>query len=113
MGRFIIALVTAASLGGAAIAAEKDSYYYPPVNSEETFSREIGPASPADRQVRVGFTTQITKAQLALWRKSRQLVEPAGAAALAALTSGAYRPEPGEKVAVLVCGANISSDPLT
>jgi len=55
----------------------------------------------------------ITKAQLALWRKSRQLVEPAGATALAALTSGAYRPEPGEKVAVLVCGANISFDPLT
>ena len=55
----------------------------------------------------------ITAAQKALWREARQLVEPAGATALAALMSGAYRPEPGEKVAVLVCGANIAPDPLS
>lgn len=54
----------------------------------------------------------IIKAQRALWRETRQLVEPAGAAALAALMSGAYVPEPGEKVAVLVCGANIAPDPF-
>lgn len=54
----------------------------------------------------------ITDAQHALWREMRQLVEPAGATALAALMSGAYQPEPGEKVAVLVCGANIAPDPF-
>ncbi len=54
----------------------------------------------------------IRTAQRALWQSSRQLVEPAGATALAALISGAYRPEPGEKVAVLVCGGNIAPDPL-
>ena len=54
----------------------------------------------------------ITAAQVWLWRSLRQLVEPAGAAALAALTSGAYTPEPGERVAVLVCGANPAPDPL-
>lgn len=54
----------------------------------------------------------ITNAQQALWREMRQLVEPAGATALAALMSGAYQPEPGEKVAVLVCGGNIAPDPL-
>ncbi len=54
----------------------------------------------------------ITRAQQALWRERRQLVEPAGATALAALMSGAYVPEPGEKVAVLVCGGNIAPDPL-
>ncbi|MEP4035031.1 threonine/serine dehydratase [Pseudophaeobacter sp.] len=54
----------------------------------------------------------ITAAQTALWRERRLLVEPAGATALAALTSGAYRPEPGEKVAVLLCGGNIAPDPL-
>ena len=48
-----------------------------------------------------------------LWREARQLVEPAGAAALAALTSGAYVPAPGERVAVLICGANPAPDPLT
>ncbi|WP_299349305.1 threonine/serine dehydratase [uncultured Shimia sp.] len=54
----------------------------------------------------------ITRAQEALWRETRQLVEPAGATALAALMSGAYQPEPGEKVAVLICGANITPDPF-
>lgn len=54
----------------------------------------------------------IIAAQGALWREARQLVEPAGAAALAALTSGAYVPQPGERVAVLVCGGNIAPDPL-
>lgn len=54
----------------------------------------------------------IAAAQAALWRNLRQLVEPAGATALAALMSGAYRPEPGERVAVLVCGGNIAPDPL-
>ena len=54
----------------------------------------------------------ISNAQQALWREMRQLVEPAGATALAALMSGAYQPEPGEKVAVLVCGGNIAPDPL-
>jgi len=54
----------------------------------------------------------ITAAQTALWREMRQLVEPAGATALAALMSGAYVPEPGERVAVLVCGGNIAPDPM-
>lgn len=54
----------------------------------------------------------IVSAQHALWRERRQLVEPAGAAALAALRSGAYRPAPGERVAVLICGANIAPDPF-
>jgi len=54
----------------------------------------------------------ITAAQRALWQQSRQLVEPAGAAALAALLSGAYRPAPDERVAVLICGGNLAPDPL-
>ncbi|THH35344.1 threonine/serine dehydratase [Aliishimia ponticola] len=54
----------------------------------------------------------ILHAQTALWQELRQLVEPAGAAALAALMSGAYTPEPGERVAILVCGGNIAPDPL-
>jgi threonine dehydratase len=54
----------------------------------------------------------ITAAQSALWRERRILTEPAGATTLAALMSGAYQPEPGERVAVLVCGGNIAPDPL-
>ncbi len=54
----------------------------------------------------------IASAQVMLWKACRQLVEPAGATALAALVSGAYRPAPGERVAVLVCGANPDPDPF-
>lgn len=53
----------------------------------------------------------IRAAQLALWRQFRIAAEPGGAAALAALTSAAYVPRPGERVGVLVCGANL--DPAT
>jgi threonine dehydratase len=55
----------------------------------------------------------ITEAQQRLWRSHRILVEPAGAAALAALLSEAYKPEPDERVAVLICGGNVSPDPLS
>lgn len=54
----------------------------------------------------------IIEAQRLLWQEMRQLVEPAGAAALAALTSGAYVPAPNERVAVLVCGSNPAPDPI-
>jgi threonine dehydratase len=54
----------------------------------------------------------IEAGQRALWQGLRQLVEPAGAAALSALISGRYVPEKGERVAVLVCGANIAPDPF-
>jgi len=54
----------------------------------------------------------ITQAQRLLWDQARQFVEPAGAAALAALVSGAYVPDPDERVAVLVCGANPAPGPF-
>ncbi|PWE28435.1 threonine dehydratase [Pararhodobacter marinus] len=54
----------------------------------------------------------ITEAQRLLWREARLLVEPAGATALAALISGAYRPAEGERVAVLLCGANPAPEPV-
>ncbi|WP_335904806.1 serine/threonine dehydratase [Bosea sp. Tri-49] len=49
----------------------------------------------------------ITEAQRVLWRDFRLAVEPGGAAALGALISGSYKPQPGERLGVLVCGANI------
>ena len=56
---------------------------------------------------------EIIKAQQLLWSAHKQLVEPSGATALAALTSGKYIPADDEKVAVLVCGANIDPDPFS
>jgi threonine dehydratase len=47
-----------------------------------------------------------------LWRTCRVVSEAGGATALAALLSGAYRPEPGERVGVVVCGANTDPSDL-
>ena len=49
----------------------------------------------------------ITQAQASLWRDFRLAVEPGGAAAFGALISGAYKPSEGERLGVLVCGANV------
>ena len=54
----------------------------------------------------------ITAARHTLWDDLRLAAEPAGATALAALTTGAYRPAPGERVAVIVCGANADPSDL-
>ncbi|MBO3758759.1 threonine/serine dehydratase [Ciceribacter sp. L1K22] len=51
----------------------------------------------------------IVGAQKALWDHARIATEPGGATAFAALLSGRYVPEPGEKLAVLVCGANTTA----
>jgi threonine dehydratase len=48
----------------------------------------------------------ILDAQRRLWTQLRVVAEPGGAAALAALTSGAYVPGAGERVGVLICGGN-------
>jgi threonine dehydratase len=51
----------------------------------------------------------IRQAQAALWSTLRVVAEPGGAAAFAALLSGRYRPAPGERVGVLICGANTTA----
>ncbi|MCA0003159.1 MULTISPECIES: threonine/serine dehydratase [unclassified Mesorhizobium] len=48
----------------------------------------------------------IVVAQKALWDRVRIISEPGGAAAFGAILSGRYAPAPGERLAVLVCGAN-------
>jgi threonine dehydratase len=49
----------------------------------------------------------IVEAQKRAWADLRVGLEPGGATALAALVAGAYRPAPGERVGVLMCGANV------
>ena len=51
----------------------------------------------------------IAATQQTLWDKLRIVVEPGGAAAMAALLYGAYRPEQNERVAVVLCGANTTA----
>jgi threonine dehydratase len=49
---------------------------------------------------------EIVQAQKKLWDSMRIVVEPGGAAAFAALLSRRYKTEPGERVGIVLCGAN-------
>jgi threonine dehydratase len=51
----------------------------------------------------------IAQAQKVLWRTLRVVAEPGGAAAFSALTSGAYKPQTGERVGVIISGGNTTA----
>ena len=55
----------------------------------------------------------IREAQSRFWSSTQLIVEPGGATAAAALWSGAYVPEAGETIAVIVCGANCDPASVT
>jgi threonine dehydratase len=52
---------------------------------------------------------EIQQAQEALWKALRVVAEPGGAAAFAAILSGRYQPQSGERVGILVCGGNTAA----
>jgi len=51
----------------------------------------------------------IANAQATLWRALRLVAEPGGAAAFSAILSGVYRPQAGERVAVVISGGNTAA----
>ncbi|MCI0143463.1 threonine/serine dehydratase [Arthrobacter bambusae] len=79
-------------------------------------ARQIGRIG-FDVAVRTGVRTvlvsddDIAAARSLLWEQYRIVVEHGAAAAFAAVNSGAYVPAEGERVAVILCGAN--TDPAT
>ncbi len=87
MRRSLAAVLVLASLLGAPHAPgqpaddPREGYYYPPITSEEHFSRVIGKVPEASRAVRVAFVTQITKAQLAAAEAPRFVIFAKGAEA--------------------------------
>ncbi|MGH3278274.1 MAG: threonine/serine dehydratase [Trebonia sp.] len=54
----------------------------------------------------------IRDAQRTLWQTARIAAEPAAAVGVAALRTGAYEPAPGERVAVVISGANMAASQL-
>ncbi|MFC7221353.1 serine/threonine dehydratase [Streptomyces polyrhachis] len=66
---------------------------------------------PGNRSVLVPDAA-ITAARRRLWAEHRLAVEHAAATAYAALEHGSWRPEPGERVAVVLCGANTDPSDL-
>jgi len=51
----------------------------------------------------------IARAQRVLWQALRIVAEPGGAAAFAAILSGACAPQPRERVAVVISGGNTTA----
>ena len=81
------------------------------VAADSLGAREVGPLAFAilqEQGVRVLLVEDdaIRAAQRVLWHELRILAEPGGATALAALLSNGYRPQPGERVGVVLCGGN-------
>ncbi len=97
----------AALAAGAPVDVEVNS-----VAADSLGARNVGPrvhaiaAAHVDQVVLVPDAA-ILAAQATLWRDFRIAAEPGGATALAALLSGAYRPAKGERLGVLLCGANV------
>lgn len=54
----------------------------------------------------------IRAAQRALWETARIPAEPAASVGVAALLAGAYKPAPGERVAIVISGANLNPEQL-
>jgi threonine dehydratase len=56
---------------------------------------------------------EITDARRQVWERYRLVLETGAAAPVAALLSGRFRPAEGERVAVVLCGANTDPSDLT
>jgi threonine dehydratase len=82
------------------------------VAADSLGARRVGrhPFDLAREHLAVSLTVadaDIVEAQRQLWERARIVAEPGGATAYAALVSGAYRPVRGERVGLIVCGANV------
>jgi hypothetical protein len=58
-----------------------EAYYYPKTTSQEVFDRVLFPTPPTNKDVRIGFATTITKAQLATPESPRFVVFTKGESA--------------------------------
>ncbi len=72
----------------------------------------VGPLNAEICKAKVDHVALVTDAAIVdalrfLWQHLQLATEPGGATTLAALMSGAYRPAPGEKVGILICGGNV------
>jgi threonine dehydratase len=101
--------LTAALAAGGPADAQADS-----IAADSLAPRQVGrlmfPIAQAyvDRVLLV-TDEEIVAAQRALWEVARVVAEPGGATAFAALHGGRYRPAPGERVGVIVSGANTTA----
>jgi len=105
------------SLHAALIAGEPVDVEVGGIAADSLGARRVGSLGFAAAQRWVDGVTLVTDdavvdAQRRLWSALRIATEPGGAAALAALTSGALRVEPDERICVVLCGANVDPSAL-
>jgi threonine dehydratase len=72
----------------------------------------MGIATRFVREVVTVSDDDIVRARRVLWESCRLATEPGAATTLAALLSGAYRPRQGERVCLVICGANADPSDL-
>ena len=104
--------LTARCLGAALEAGQPVDVEVSGVAVDSLGPRRVGriafAAAVAHRVERIDISDDaIRQAQLTAWDELRVGLEGGGAAALAALLSGAYKPAPGETIGVLCCGGNV------
>jgi threonine dehydratase len=97
----------AALQAGGPVDVEVDSVAADSLGARNTGALVHSICSRAVDHVALVADEAIRDAQALLWREHRMATEPGGAAALAALISGAYKPRSGERIGVLLCGANV------
>ncbi|MFI9202459.1 threonine/serine dehydratase [Streptomyces sp. NPDC053048] len=101
--------LNAALEAGAVVDVEVDSVASDALGARRVSPTALAVARGADVRSVLVPDAEIVRARQTLWDDRRLAVEHAGATASAALGAGernAYVPEAGERVAVVVCGAN-------
>lgn len=103
--------LNAAIEAGAPVDVPVDSIAADSLGARRASAMALHWAQQADTRSVLVSDTDIVAARQALWDHRRLAVEYGAATALAGLLTGAYTPASGERVAVVLCGAN--TDPTT
>ncbi|MFD0071270.1 serine/threonine dehydratase [Streptomyces sp. NPDC127166] len=108
----------AALRAGHPVDVTVDSVAADALGARRATSLAVAAAQEPDVHTVLVTDTDIVRARRALWDDRRLAVEHAAATALAALTAPSdaptgYRPAPGEKICVVLCGANTDPADLT
>jgi threonine dehydratase len=104
--------LNAAIAAGRVVDVPVDSIAADSLGARRTSEMALHAAEHGDVRSVLVPDAEIVGARRVLWEHRRVLVEHGAATALAALTSGAYRPADGESVAVVLCGGNTNPDDL-
>ncbi|WP_194814996.1 threonine/serine dehydratase [Nocardia sp. XZ_19_385] len=98
--------LNAALTAGEPVDVEVSSIAADSLGARRATQLAVTAAQRFDAQSVLVTDDEIVAARRMLWADRRIAVEHGAAAALAAITSGRYRPDAGERVCVVLCGAN-------